>query len=1014
MNVPSFNTDTKDDYKNRVIAYYNSIPSLVIYKNNEDFKIMEDIIKSYKKNWDSFKEEYSLEKYPNLDFELLRKLWKYYEKEFDIDGIKLESDFYKKLTNIKKEFKNKEEKKEKEYKIFKDKKEQKHTEFKYQRYNTFFTLSIKNLSLEYIFNLIECNDNIPYCCFNGIFKIKKNYEPNLKWKESFTNKIILKIKFNNDFIDSFIFIDNDNIKFDIIIDLETNIDIKSYIKSIFKINFEFIEESNEHNIYGIYIFKNQKFNKYILSDIIMNNQVISKFLSVDESIKASTKKSGLLTKFKNFSCNIICKKVLKNDPKIKEYELKIDSHYIQLRLSNFDNLKNINLFISLFSKILTIYNEEKDNLVKIYKEYLSDFNIDEDEDKYENEINEELPSNIFISNYTRSCEAKRHPTIIYEDEIESENLKENQDYIKFPKDEENISKFYRCKKNENYPYIGLLHNTKLKDTYEYLPCCYKEKNKNIQEYYFDIKNQNKKQQNIIKTFDRFLEKDYYGLIPTNLNNFLLSLYNDKEYSFYRKGVSITNRSFLDCILEATGKKIIPIKNFEIASQENPDLSLEQMEEIFNDDKLYLDPKRWITLFEYNYDCNIFLFKRYDKYNAEILLPYFSPPYLKYKNNYKKNIIILENKNSHTGEFRCELICLKLKDKYILNFPNKINDHLCQFYFKLNKKPIIKYSNFPDIKKYNIVSQILDSNKKTRCLITKDNIKLLCDPLPPLDLKIVETDDYENEYENVKKFLKTSKLNSEIKYDMFTIKIRSEEKNKDLLIYQNNKKIACILGELFLFLFSKYSHKNEKDIKNIETVKNFIDENVIIKKTSYSIIQDSLINIEMIKKSGYLSKDNKILINDNETLKRLICLLRLELVNNINKIKTYYTKIEFYNFYKDIEDYNSYKNNIIEYTKNINILKNFENIIYFSFQYLDKYYLKIKKNIFLCESIYNDDDDDDDNDNYIENMNKENNYIIYNDKLDIIKKNNKKKDLTKIYIQYILDKEKKYQILTLLF
>ena len=160
------------------------------------------------------------------------------------------------------------------------------------------------------------------------------------------------------------------LELEVSIDSKLSFDIKSYIKTVFTIPIYFGDNFDEHDIYGYYLFPIQKFNKYLLSDMIMNNTIFSKFLAVDESKYASTKKTGLLTKFKggnikDSSCNIICKKVLRNDPKIKEYKLKIGDYYIQIHLSNFKNMEFIHQFIFIFSKFLTIYHQDEKKILDI-------------------------------------------------------------------------------------------------------------------------------------------------------------------------------------------------------------------------------------------------------------------------------------------------------------------------------------------------------------------------------------------------------------------------------------------------------------------------------------------------------------------------------------------------------------------------------------------------------------------------------------------------------------------------
>ena len=90
-----------------------------------------------------------------------------------------------------------------------------------------------------------------------------------------------------------------------------------------------------------------------------------------------------------------------------------------------------------------------------------------------------------------------------------------------------------------------------------------------------------------------------------------------------------------------------------------------------------------------------------------------------------------------------------------------------------------------------------------------------------------------------------------------------------------------------------------------------------------------------------------------------------------------------------------------YIKDINKIEQFQNIIYFSFQSLKKYYLKIKNHVYLCESIDFDS---------IQNID-EFHIILYNTQLQKIKEIG-----NKISKELLLIKEddENYQRITLLF
>jgi len=1014
--IPSYFTDNEEDVSNRLIKQLNSLPYLVI-KKDENFLDIENLLQSYKKNFSDFITEYNL---PIEHIETYIKLWLYYNKESSeekfleypklkeiIKSFKLsfdptmfkqkqKNDFIDNLKKLKKDFKIKVEKNDLIHTTIKDTKEQKYLDFKKQKYIVYFMTCINNLSLGYIFNMIECNENIPFASYDSICKMYNNFT-SVKHVENYKDKIILKIKVNDIFIDSFLILDkNLSLKIEINIDTSIFIDFKEYIKSIFKIPLEFGENFDEHDIYGVFIFPNQKFNKYILSDMIMNDPTISKFLAVDESIKASTKKTGLLTKFKgndikDSSCNIICKKVIKNDIELKGLDKKkfpIGSYYTKVRISKFNNIKNIELFITLLSKFLTIYHQNEKNVYEEYKSFLGQsFMLAENdiEEVVENTIEDIVPE-LFVSGYRRICSEDRHPIII--DEDETKNLEEYKDYIKFPKDTDYC---YQCK-SKKYPYIGLLSNTLSNmNKYEYIPCCYKKIKHNIEAYYFkeDDNIILKKQQNIIKTLDRLLDEGHYGEIPKNLNTFLISLYNDNNYSFYRKGISKTKHSFLECILQSLNVKNIPVQNFYIASQENPDLTLVEMKQKFENKNTYLDPRRWIKLLEYTYKCNIHVFSRNDKNkDCDIVIPFHIPPYLKYESTYDKTVIILENENSRTKEIRCELIVTELKDKYTNFFSNdSIKTQIKQFYLTLdNKKPLIKYSLCPMNFDIQFSYQVLDTSKKTRCIVTSNNIFLLCDPIPPLDLPIKTINNFESEYNNVKELFDIDINQSEIKVGMFTILLKRDRPYKnDLLIYKNNKKIATILGEFFIYVYSTYLKENNLKI-SIESIKSFIDYHVIIKETTYKVIPSSIINREIMITHGYLNSDEKILVSNNETLKRLICLLRLRIINSINDVISYHKKFELMYFYKSINDFNSFSN-IIIYSTDLYKIENIKQIVYTQFQYLDVYYLYFDKKIFIVKSI---DKISYDIDYYIN---------FYDENLILIDTKGNKKDIEMNLIQY---------------
>jgi hypothetical protein len=153
------------------------------------------------------------------------------------------------------------------------------------------------------------------------------------------------------------------------------------------------------------------------------------------------------------------------------------------------------------------------------------------------------------------------------------------------------------------------------------------------------------------------------------------------------------------------------------------------------------------------------------------------------------------------------------------------------------------------------------------------------------------------------------------------------------------------------------------------------------------------------KCGYY-KDDKIIVKNNETLKRLICLLRLRMLNDYQKVNSYYESKEFYDFYKEISDFQSF-DNILLYTSDLSKIENYDTTVYYTFQNLAIYYLIIKGKLYLSKKIK---DEIDQSEYFI---------IVYNQELEkIIEKGDESHEKI-IMIEYMDNSIKKYQHLFLL-
>jgi len=1014
--IPSFYEDT-NDFRNRIAYEFKTLPYLMSEINDNKVILLEEFIKEYKGTFENFIKWLKQNKFPDLRLEFIVKLWIFYKKEdaseehlefinfkkflessdlsifkdsknflkdFDIVEFSKQKNF-KQLEKLKIDFNKKVERIESIYKKIEKTKESTSTIFKKNNFTCYYKTTITGVSLDYIFNLIKCNVKIQFCSLNipdkqSVCKIYENFKVNgttcefgeckdsiigskycikhddflKKWNLRYPSNILLKIENN---INCMFFLEEERLHFIISFDTIT-FEIKDYIGDIFTIPIVIEKIDKEDDICGVCYFPNQLFNKYILSDLIMNDPNVSKFICVDESQFTGTLKSYLLLKFKGSEkCHLfLSKKVTGKEKFLRDYEepeFKINSYYSEIRLFNFKSIEQVDLFKSLISKFFTIYHEREQSIFREYEKFFSKGEFILKDVSEEKEESSKLSPD-FGPGYKRMCKIDRKPSIIHESKLGT--MQEYKDYIRFPKEEEGKQFCYYCK-HEKYPFIGLMENTNADTQHDFVPCCFQKENKNVNVYYLDEEKKTKTPTNyIIQTLHRLLKEDTFGTISPTLELFLYNFY-DKRHKFYRKGVEDGKHSFLSCIKMAT-KKREKIDRFEVASQENTDLTIEEMKQLFTDKDTYLDPRRWIRLLEYFYKCNIYVF--IGNVNSKLMIPFHKGPYLQYKKMYEKNVIIIEHDKKV-----CELVLMEIdgEKKYI--FEGDFSLHLTQFYLTPRKKPLIKFVNYPsNLETYSY--QILDSYKKTRCLVTSQDVFLDCDPIPPLNLPLY--------------------------------KRKPNKEENQLEVFRKNRKIASILGEIFIYMFSRFAYF-KKTLNTIELIRDFIKENVMILKTFYKILDSSIINSESFEKAGYIKSD-KLIVSDENTLKRLICLLRLRIVNNFSQIVEYHKRKELLHFYDHISDYSS-QSNIICYTTDICKLQYFSNIVFREFQSFSKYYICFDGKLFLSEIIKKLPDDS-------------NIYLmIYNQKLQLIRTVGEDKNKNIRVIEYTENFYKKFQQLQLL-
>ena len=666
-------------------------------------------------------------------------------------------------------------------------------------------LKSSEYSLNTIFSNMICGRNAPFLSYNNLYKVYQDLELKIpdNWSESYDKFIILKVYVDDDkYTDCNIFYEDGIIK----LTLELNYNSFTYmseehlqeilrlrVESCFRnfLNFSYVSEK-EIKIYENVIIPNQSFDTYILSDIIMNNNIFSRFLAINEIVQTTKKKSGLylhyFIKNSNGTCNITTTEDIDSIP---------PRNIVRLRIKNAKDQDIANDFIKMIGKLLYIYKKNQTQLVKFYQQYIPDFTKDKGKKEVEPSkltLNKQVPD-LFISGYAHKCGYQ--PIII--DDDEAKNYPEER-VMRYPIKGEGKTRTYLCDDEKSgYIYVGLRDNTlKNRNKYKYIPCCFKSdqtKRKGPYLEYFKGEIAEKgPQQNIIIT-NKFVRTEEYGLLPRNINRLLETF--DQSYDYLRKGVNATTLSFLDCVLEGVldiseysglpkdSKVEILEKNFNkliryeyisVASQENPNFTEEQLRnELLSEKKIYMNPLKWIRLCEAYYKCKIILFSRNrnDK-DSFISIPNHSLMYLQEKFSENKLVLIYEHYGTDidTSYPKCELIVKWDKissidegsdnyfsgkmSKNIYSFYNSI---LKQYYYEIFDKKInaINLFDLTEIKLLKPNYQIIDNYGKARGIVV-ENVILLSDPFPPLKSKRFEENVYrDNNMKEVMEFINKNNI-----------------------------------------------------------------------------------------------------------------------------------------------------------------------------------------------------------------------------------------------------------------
>ena len=505
-------------------------------------------------------------------------------------------------------------------------------------------------------------------------------------------------------------------------------------------------------------------------------------------------------------------------------------------------------------------------------------------------------------------------------------------------------KYYKCEK-EKYKSVGLVkvggENATNHPT-SWLPCCFKkdQTQKGALKTYLEngVKNlknfvsKRKTKQIRISETDKFATKDFKKF-DSKINVDILKAITNTDESFLRMGVfkgEIDPNSLIHCVCEEFDKKYQELtswkqkqdyvynirinfsseENIALCKQQLYDKSYKDIMEALQDDKVYFDPELFVNFLQTLYEINIFIFKRKDN-TIELVTPRHKNGY--YYSLYDTSIMIYLNYGSLSFKNipfpQCEIISSWDGESSNISMSTKnINK---EFLINLKKNIIIKnkkiklHQTFRVKEKY-FINQNIDNSGKTRIIEFKyQNYSgiLLVSPIEPLNIPSTNNIEIKNvSIDLAKRFLKEifddKKLEFTYCLDNGSIKrvkvykygvvleipIQSERnvsdrvvciaeklpsKKSTLSMYEKYRKISIIIKNYFYWLYSKYGQ--EMSVVDFSNKYTLVDKNFDYK---IKINNRFSINSELIR-------DKKLILDSEETKKRLEYCLKIQMVTNKN-------------------------------------------------------------------------------------------------------------------------------------
>ena len=857
------------------------------------------------------------------------------------------------------------------------------TPFKLEKMQIELILDSGELSILEIFNSILLDRRVPFATISDFYKILKDFVPLHEWAVVSLDDVILLRVSEDISLEKTVAIDyheaivakNPKGELSALITLDVGkgkltreLFIERFI-GVFKTDITVVDQ-HDSKVYGMFTMVDQTINKYVLSELVMNDLLLSSVLSINEGKKATKQKSDIyvyMTHARLGSATLNITGKIANPKDSKEFSIKENTPYLRIKIKT-AAATDAQVFIGLFSKLMTYYNDNYERIVNEYREYIPDFadeKITEIQSEKPKTLRDMVPDLFTPSGYVRQCGVLPH---VVSDE-EASALKGKQVVMRFPIYGESPPKNYVCN-DEIKKYPGLKTNTLgNSDKFPYLPCCYKVNQADkgagskYNHYFYgqELKKPMGKTQDVIVT-NKFVKQGKYGILPPNILKLLNGMKTEVSGKFMRKGVSEGNMSsFIECVMEALSegdefsslnyisrealvkswRDSINTVEIAVSRQCGYDMTCQELDKIVKNSDEYMSPRLFIPLLEAQFNCVIYLFTR-KNVDGEFTLPRHTQSYYRNYTENRPRILLYEHIGSESDNAsapRCELItyisgagntqkCFTAESLVGIEMEKLFE--LSRLSYTLNKRVVDTIFNIPS--EITVKSQYIDTYGKCRYINIEyagEKYSLITTPIPPLAItEMKRAVIHKQSMKSVMRLVKYSKMElisqtvagrkvKELVCIFGNVKIAIPVKNSNPIAGLANSPHSLHFPTSTTSLITDYNFykKLSRYITEYlfwlyskytgDSVSEFFNEKIIvIPDYAYGIVSKTF------DQNSPILRDGKLVVTSDEMRKRLYFVLSLALTRKPLEIAEYRNKTYLSNFYVDVTDFTEYSSQVV--------------------------------------------------------------------------------------------------------